>query len=237
MKKVTFKNLIRENTGSNFLDSGSTYGYKYQKPIPKKAITLDGDCARNSISGTISLLHFLESNLTIDQEATANLRGAIDRDECDDVYSGYAAYFVKRGYKLDDSDNTCNHDTDLDQEFQFSILTAVDDSQIIIIESHNGCDVRGGYSAPVVCDLPDYCEFFSGMDLGVSFTSVDGDSDRNNTQAEDEEFQQGYDSSQVYRFSEQIDKLLHWNQTKNEFTAILKDGRLVEGYLSNQYVN
>lgn len=238
MKKVTFKNLIRQNTGSHFLDSGSAYGYKYNQPLPKLAIELTGDIARNEISGSISLLHYFESLFTIDQDLTQNLRNAIADEKCENNYNGYADYFKDQDYKRLESNYTFSNGTDLDQDFQYTILATPDGlSEIIIIESHNGCDARGGFSAPVICEMVDRHEFYTTMVLGVTFLSVNHSTDYSDLEGVDDEFQVGYTQDPIYNFNKEISRLLHWDTKSNSFTALLKGGELVEGYLSNSYVD
>jgi hypothetical protein len=53
--------------------------------------------------------------------------------------------------------NTYNHENDLDQVLQY-VRFAIDGEQFILLQVHTGCDVRGGYTTPVVARMrdPDY---------------------------------------------------------------------------------
>lgn len=56
--------------------------------------------------------------------------------------------------------NTYNWESDLDQDLQFETLT-IGRLSYIILQTHNGCDARGGYTRPVVALMREPEYFFS----------------------------------------------------------------------------
>lgn len=56
-------------------------------------------------------------------------------------------------------DNTYNQENDLDQVFQFDLVECWGE-RYAIIQIHTGCDVRGGYTSPVVTRLYDESYFY-----------------------------------------------------------------------------
>lgn len=160
MKQVTFKDLIRQNTGSHMLDSGAIYGYKYNSPIDTEII-IDAEVYKRQdgttdryLSATIPLIEHLETNFEIDYKLTKMLRKAKVNTipECGE----YLEKKLGIKYLNNTYDNTYNHDNDLDQNYQSAVLSNereywYDDNALWLIETHNGCDIRGGYSDVVVC--------------------------------------------------------------------------------------
>ena len=60
-------------------------------------------------------------------------------------------------------DLTYNHENDLSQDFQYELIGVgrdIYDEAYAIIQVHTGCDIRGGYAAPVVAAI-DVDRFFS----------------------------------------------------------------------------
>lgn len=84
----------------------------------------------------------------------------------DEAMSALPADAIKTIFKVEaepeiDADygfNVYNSDNDFDQVFQIDGVIDLWGDQYAIIRTHNGCDVRGGYSAPAValCPEPDH---------------------------------------------------------------------------------
>lgn len=166
----------RQNTGSHMLDSGGAYGRIYDKPLPKQAITCKGDYAVLSVSnilselGTIHPLHQAFYKWA-KKEANSEL----------DWFSAGAAYMEEKGYTQVARDNTCNNDNDLDQEFVFEVWEPecdqsgdwiYSDNCIVLIYCHTGCDVRGGYSSPIICTFED-CDYSMPLDWKIRGYAID----------------------------------------------------------------
>lgn len=157
----TFYELARVNTGTHFLDSGSAYGRHHEKgPIPE---TQPLEYASGDML-LISTAALLTEHADIDLRATRHLQRWADLvDPHDDRdYGDLAEEYVRRmcekerpyAESWDDggegviSDNSYNSDTDLDQDFWW---TGAGYYGPFLLRMHNGCDIRGGYTAPVVC--------------------------------------------------------------------------------------
>jgi hypothetical protein len=62
---------------------------------------------------------------------------------------------IRSGYTLDvTTDNTYNGESNLSQVLQYATFE-LDDSLIVLLQVHNGCDVRGGYTAPKAFESSD----------------------------------------------------------------------------------
>ena len=161
---TTFKELARVNTGASFLDSGDAYGRHYENgPIPEDApleyasVFSDGTFNMLAINGP----QLLDEHLEIDQRATRHFRLwaalADPRDEYGWVQLGkeYCERMVETDRWKDPEGrnrafayNPYNEDNDLDQIYQ--IVSPGIYAGVCLVQIHNGCDVRGGYTAPVV---------------------------------------------------------------------------------------
>lgn len=179
MTKLTWNQVVRQNTGSHPMDSGGENGRHYQQPLPTKAITLSSyerDGKIVEVSGVLSLSHFLDATTKIDQKLTKWLR-----KESSTSLSEYAELLADHlGMKVvSKADNTYNHENDLSQNFQYILVGSGDDwhddldSCLAIICTHNGADIRGGYSDPVVCRISDKDDYhFFDITLSVCVAGV-----------------------------------------------------------------
>jgi len=161
MRKV-IKRMIREKVPTHFLDSGGYYGYIFDSPVPDQLIY----GAVRKYGGEwdwdyyISLGHFLDETLgKYLPKATARYRRLVL--ECDS-WDEAARRFCegKKDLQVIGHDNTYNHDCDLDQVFDYFLLgDKAHTPKMVIIRSHNGCDVRGGYSDPYIFEVDDWLSF------------------------------------------------------------------------------
>jgi hypothetical protein len=156
---MTMKDVARENTGTHMLDSGGASGRHWQQaaiptdqPLEYAAPWSDGCELSGAIS--ISTAQLLDEHGCIDAEETAKfLEWANTGDRADDYWMANIDQYVADGLLGDDGDtpfggNSYNDETDLDQTFQWHSPSLYAD--LHLIQMHNGADVRGGYSAPVV---------------------------------------------------------------------------------------
>lgn len=232
MKKIKWTDVVRQNTGSHMCDSGGIYGYKYNAPLPKKEISVHVDTKRNEVSVSISLAHYLEETFEIDQELTAWLRSQ-------EVYN-YADYALtlkaKLGYGYSNSDYTYNYDNDLDQNFQYSVVSKDedwihDDSTYFIVETHNGCDARGGFSDPVVCRNKNSGGNWFDVTAGVCFEEgVDASGkeiDLDVLRSLNERYEIGYCSYPIYEFEKEIEKIVDTYPENGTVRVKLKSGETI----------
>lgn len=166
--------MLQENTGAHFLDSGGAYGRHWERNIklPKdieywdnrpdvtiKAHIYDHDTPRLELDVTLDLYHFLERALEYDEEMD-NLFQTWDRLHPDLSYDESMESFIKAGksrhWKIGEfgSGYTYNNENLLSQDFLWHSLDA-DGEEYIFLQIHNGCDARGGFTAPHIFRLTD----------------------------------------------------------------------------------
>ena len=155
--------MVRENTGSNMLDSGQVYGYKYDSAkridyskVPYSYIRaeefehINGE-HKKYFECHVSMEKFLEEALgEYDAKLTYNFkRFSLRPIRKDDSWIECLEQFVEyNGWEVIGGGNTYNDESFLDGVFQYDLIEKQDGSIITAIQTHNGCDVRGGYSMP-----------------------------------------------------------------------------------------
>ena len=156
--------MLTENSGAHMLDSGGIYGRHWEKnrfikdfrDIPKLRITTDEWNKQKQFEIHLNLFQFLNEKLEIDKALTTKFYRFCNRKaNKDESYMGCIELFIEElGSEITLSDNSYNHDNLLDQDFQFHGFE-YNDQLYAVIQTHNGCDIRGGYSTPKifkVCD-------------------------------------------------------------------------------------
>ena len=107
---------------------------------------LDFDPVLNSL--------FREYDLMIDPQRSSywseNIETFLDR--LDSLFGISGIY--GEGQRV--SVNTYNHDSLLTQVIQYTLFSVSDLESRVILQTHNGCDVRGGYSDPIIYYLTDF---------------------------------------------------------------------------------
>jgi hypothetical protein len=172
--------MLQENTGAHMLDSGGAYGRHHERnrKLPSDVEYWDNTpeivpsgFRYGELWGTISIYHHLKNSLEIDEE-TERLNAILDKyNELrpDDTYYEVLEDFIKLlqnskrdRYKYWDfgrrdrihRDNTYNHENSLSQDFIFTTF-----GDFVVIEIHNGCDARGGYTKPRIFKYHEECLF------------------------------------------------------------------------------
>ncbi len=177
--------MLKENTGSHFLDSGGAYGRNWEKNQAVEDFNaqpaLKVDYFNSQISVTLDIFHFLTSTLDVTKDSR-KLNNALQRFANKKEYeeTSYAEiiedfkeqYLKPRGLKASESDNVYNSDCMLSQVFTYSYIYSSDSEdypEYIIIQLHNGCDVRGGYTAPKIFEFNEFENFVCAQnDLNAS---------------------------------------------------------------------
>ena len=165
-------NMLTENTGKHFLDSGGTDGRMWQRNQKKtiedfeneeeELYQFDEKC--KDIYRNVSVFHYLTNNLEIDDicEEFNRIQDESDNWDSDgDVYgvSKEAWEYLNNLTEVDCKEgsvqyldlevsrtwNTYNEGSDLSQILQGANLT-INDEEYVLIQIHNGADVRGGYT-------------------------------------------------------------------------------------------
>ena len=200
--------MFKENTGCSILDSGGIGGRRFEQlanvdldSVPESKVTLweDGD-----VHVSINLYHFLRTHLKItpiSKKLETDLWDYINRttDDYDDVIEEWITDLKEDGYIPRESDSpekdtihfrlcghgyTYNYEDLLDGDFKFYVLEDKEsEDHYIIIQTHNGCDARGGLSSPHVfgfdeCYGDGYTEMLHDMsEYNITIKSVAKDED------------------------------------------------------------
>tara|TARA_Y100000310_G_scaffold298517_1_gene332517 strand:- start:82 stop:711 length:630 start_codon:yes stop_codon:yes gene_type:complete len=148
------------------MDSGGASGRHWQQPAideksPTHYIKVWGD---DNYMPMISLAAMFDDLATIDQQATrhfqlwAAMADPSDRESWLALMETYCERMIETGRWSNSedranpmTDNSYNWETDFDQDFQFTAPGLYSDR--LLVQFHNGADVRGGYTAPVVVDF------------------------------------------------------------------------------------
>ena len=142
--------MMLTNTGSHLLDSGGAYGRNWERNQGNTLIdfmkapkaTFDPD-----YGVTLDVFHFLNDRLTYSADFDADYR-AFDADRPHDGYLETLAEWVESlGGTIELEVNTYNHDSLLSQTLQWATIQ-LPDLDLIAVQIHGGCDVRGGYTRP-----------------------------------------------------------------------------------------
>jgi len=159
--------MLRENTGRALCDSGDFYGRNYDRNQRRDLV--NGPCATMEIEAAgpdrccvmvnVSLFHWLSEILEYDEDLTKEFQEFSKHPDREDSYDleNMEAFAAFRG-EDPATTNTCNHDNVLDQTIQFVRYTDPEDkySDIVLLQVHGGCDLRGGYTDPKVFRAEQY---------------------------------------------------------------------------------
>tara|TARA_R100000654_G_scaffold1692_5_gene6207 strand:- start:6678 stop:7325 length:648 start_codon:yes stop_codon:yes gene_type:complete len=150
--------MLTESTGTDMCDSGGDDNRHWQKNqkrsmedfINDEIETIDKD--DEWYYRTISLFHYLTDGLEIDSICQEFNNINKDPEKWDSHLWGvcYKAYKHLRYYyspKIQgEIYNSYNWDSDLSQDIQYQFLY-IDNACYVLIQIHNGADVRGGYTS------------------------------------------------------------------------------------------
>lgn len=170
--KRKIEEMLRERTGSHFLDSGRAYGRHWEKNQRRDFenegeamvfIHADETGQPDEIYVLYNLYHYLSNFLIMDND-TAYLNRRFKRFS----YSEYMhdknwlicmEVFLEDKLKVGFSTHNTYNDTNLlSQIIQYSPFEW-ESSDYIILQIHNGCDVRGGYTDPYIFKIIDIDDF------------------------------------------------------------------------------
>ena len=173
------KKMLTENTGRHICDSGGAYGRHWEKnqgrdfeaeppTLAEFSIYQHKEQSELDIQITHNLYHWLTSRLDYSERVDNIFTWYCNRkSQVDLSWQQNIANFLD--YLKPDSicgdrpmgENTYNGDCLLSQTIQYNQFS-IDNIDLVLLEIHGGCDVRGGYTKPRVfeCDesLFDYCQ-------------------------------------------------------------------------------
>jgi len=162
-------NMLKENTGTHFLDSGGDKGRAWQRNQVRdfekeNATTLS---FRYGIELTHNVYHWLKGRLEYSEEFDQLFEQWAKENSKDTSWFELMETFP--GYLIDEYSfdvtgiygegepvtvNTYNHQSLLSQVLQFK-YSECSEGAFVILQIHGGADVRGGYTKPVVFECPD----------------------------------------------------------------------------------
>lgn len=171
MITTDFKEFLAEqfkvNTGINMLDSGGDNGRRWQRNADKTIAdfdatpevevddwALDGATDTSDIVPTVSTWHYMQNTLELDDLCQEFNSIPCDNWESEQAYglSVEGADFLNaRGFKIQDTWNSYNYESNLDYTLQGASVLPGDSSnfefpEYMLIQIHLGADVRGGYT-------------------------------------------------------------------------------------------
>lgn len=160
LTKQLIYEMLTENTGKQFLDSGGTDGRMWQRNQKKTIEDFENeeeelyqlDAKYKEIHRTVSVFHYLTNNLEIDEicEEFNKIQDESNNSDADaDVYGVSREAFDHIDsfweVEIDRTWNTYNGESDLSQILQGANLR-INEEDYILIQIHNGADARGGYT-------------------------------------------------------------------------------------------
>ena len=193
--KQVLKKMLKENTGSHFLDSGGAYGRHWEKnqkrnfdKEPETILSGNSDY----IEVTLNLYHWLNAKVEFNPEWDKKFhvwarKPANKEENWFTLMQEYPEYLKSLGYEIGGiygngepfSDNSYNHENMLSQEIQFTYFTVSGDGpcgsfyteEVILLQIHNGCDVRGGYTKPRAFQCTDEMSIFNFARATIACTN------------------------------------------------------------------
>lgn len=181
--------MLTENTGRSFLDSGSAYGRNWERNQGKIVEDfLSKPAASWGYSGeyvVLDVFHFLRDRLEYDAELDAAFEEWANEEMPDDHWMACMEAFAEKWTEEEhsgnswDTVNTYNGEDSLSQVLQYVQINEEDGEWIFgdlyLVQIHGGCDVRGGYTRPrVFRGLNPYGEapLLENNDFSVSCTGM-----------------------------------------------------------------
>ena len=178
--KSVVDNLLKEKINMVFGDSGGAYGYIYEKNREEgylKGLTpvdeyTNEEYKERTLEITIPVYDFLTYNLVKDDSCIGLEKQLFDELKVFDVNPYHifeVADFLNNGmFTAMDIENevnyvnTYNYDEYVSQTLQYALITDGCD-WYVLLQVHNGCDVRSGYTFPQLFGVKDRDYFVAGL--------------------------------------------------------------------------
>ena len=159
--------MLKENTGVSFLDSGDAYGRHWQKN-QNRDFKREPACFvkvyKDYVEITYNIYHYLVNHLDVSEKSEKIQRqfeSFCNRKEYEDkswptCMEGFLDWLgsIENDFERREIVNTYNYDNLLSQILQYNIFY-LDGRPFILLQIHGGCDVRGGYTKPYCFKLID----------------------------------------------------------------------------------
>ena len=164
--------MLVENTGAHPLDSGAIYGRHWERNRAIRDFRETPEVYVDEDSVSINVFHYLTCYLERDgvsEVLEKLLYEFAEKPENRDspwlrIMEDFADQFEKLGWVAYPPFNTYNFDNFLSQVLQGIVIENEKGDCYIILQIHNGCDVRGGYTRPRIFKLIDPEAFDLNMD-------------------------------------------------------------------------
>lgn len=174
----TFEEILTEEITKYLGDSGRIYGYTYEKNRKNGILKGYQECdfyrddenKECELYPTIPLYDFLKYNC-LETYWSDNIQEMIENKAKENNIDMYSIWEIKKICQdlFDNTDitdikweNTYNYDNKLSQNIQFLTFN-YEGLDYILLQIHNGCDIRSGYTYPQVFELNDIEYFFMGI--------------------------------------------------------------------------
>lgn len=169
-----------ENTGTHMLDSGGSNGRMWQRNAIIPPIAESYQWVRFDVYGgaldanrTRNTLYVLDDWLCDTESATWARRSFAqfcrrEDQQSNPWYETLSDWAERVGARIGDGENTYNFDNNLSQGFQWNEVELPNGDTIIALQTHNGADIRGGYSAPTFWGMQDtYPDCFDSEEVYI----------------------------------------------------------------------
>jgi len=163
--------MLKENTGSHVLDSGGAYGRHWEKNKGKdfeNEPTVFLKFSEHGIKATHNLYHWLAKRLEYNEELTNNFHEFADSQENEDKnwMENIEEFTEEIGATNVGTINTYNGEDALSQTIQYTRFE-LNGNDHIILRIHGGCDIRGGYSTPIIFNEYEFGALFDNARLSM----------------------------------------------------------------------
>ena len=152
-------NMLTENTGTHFLDSGGASGRHWQSNIKKSLEDFRKEEVFNSDAKDIweiekSLFHHLKDSIKYNADLNEGLQTYLKHKDLENWREPVEQYLQSKfpGEKIDHI-NTYNEDCILSQTLQIITVGDMYTNETVALAIHNGADVRGGYTDFKIFDI------------------------------------------------------------------------------------
>jgi hypothetical protein len=162
--KQAIKEMLTENTGCHILDSGGAYGRHWTENRKRnfdEEPSVSIEVWDEEINISYNVYHYLNNFLQLNDECKKlqrSLNWYVNREDSkgylQDIRDFAAHLEQKRKARWHGITNTYNYDNIISQILQYAIIE-LDAWYYIVLQIHNGCDARGGYTKPRVFLLGD----------------------------------------------------------------------------------
>jgi len=147
----TIQEMLMTSTWAAMWDSGDAYGRnweKNQKNDPSRLPPIEIEVDETDIIYTINVFHYLNSQDWSFDEICHEFN-AMDCDNWDSDYYGVSKeqqeFLEQHDLEKTFDFNTYNHDSHLSQVLQGTYIK-INGFDYVLLQVHQGCDVRGGYT-------------------------------------------------------------------------------------------